>query len=113
MRKTPAGLDCSIVLLENSVVIDDDNVCTAPITPDKNVLEFVQSSKNIIEGDSDDENEMNNGTPFPMSSEMRSVMKSKISYLDAHSNGEMNNKMDDIKQFVDYLILKKNATKKI
>ncbi|GFT38706.1 hypothetical protein TNCV_1498961 [Trichonephila clavipes] len=41
----------------------------------KDVLEFVQSSKNIIDADSDDENEMNNVTPAPTSSEMRSIIK--------------------------------------
>ncbi|GFW90376.1 hypothetical protein TNCV_3509241 [Trichonephila clavipes] len=55
--------------------------------------------KNIVAADSDDENEMNNETPVPTSSEMQNIMKSMRSYLDAHSNGEMNNKMVDIKQF--------------
>ncbi|GFU44041.1 hypothetical protein TNCV_4963531 [Trichonephila clavipes] len=49
--------------------------------------------------DSDDENEMNNAAPVPTSFEMRNVMKSMHSYLDAHSNGEMNKEMDDIEQF--------------
>ncbi|GFS85939.1 hypothetical protein TNCV_1219371 [Trichonephila clavipes] len=53
-------------------------------------------SKNIIDADSDDENKMNNAAPVPTSSEMRKVRKSTHSCLDAHSNGEMNNKMDDI-----------------
>ncbi|GFV48941.1 hypothetical protein TNCV_1093411 [Trichonephila clavipes] len=79
--------------------LDDDNVCTAPIMADKEILEFVQSSKNIINADFDDENEMNNA-PVPISSEMRNIMKSMLSYLDALSNGEMNNKMDDIEQFL-------------
>ncbi|GFW71941.1 nucleic-acid-binding protein from transposon X-element [Trichonephila clavipes] len=57
----------------------------------------VQSSKNIIDGDSNDENEMNISAPVPTSSEMRG--KSMRSYLEAHSNGEMNNKMDDNEQF--------------
>ncbi|GFV61315.1 uncharacterized protein TNCV_4103731 [Trichonephila clavipes] len=42
---------------------------------DKDILEFVQSSKNIIDADSDDELEMNNAVPVPISSEMRNVMK--------------------------------------
>ncbi|GFW06114.1 hypothetical protein TNCV_4479061 [Trichonephila clavipes] len=54
----------------------------------------VQSSKNIIDADSDDENEMNEAAPVPTSSEMKNVMKSMRSYLDAHYNGEMNTKMD-------------------
>ncbi|GFU16269.1 hypothetical protein TNCV_4422241 [Trichonephila clavipes] len=65
----------------------------------KVILEFVQSSKRIIVSDSDDENEMNYAAPVPPSSEMKSVMKSMRSYLDAHSNGEMYNKIDDIEQF--------------
>ncbi|GFT91218.1 uncharacterized protein TNCV_4044491 [Trichonephila clavipes] len=68
---------------------------------DKNILEFVQSSKNIIDADSDDEK----AAPVSTSSEMRNIMKSMHSFLDAHSNGEMNNKMDDIEQFVDNLML--------
>ncbi|GFW37358.1 hypothetical protein TNCV_859651 [Trichonephila clavipes] len=63
---------------------------------DKDILEFVQSSKNIIDADSDVQNEMNNAASVPISCEMRNTMKSMHSYLDAHSNGEMNNKMDDI-----------------
>ncbi|GFW24810.1 hypothetical protein TNCV_1960752 [Trichonephila clavipes] len=69
---------------------------------DKNSLEFVQSSKNII-ADSVEENYMNNLASVPTSSEMRNVMKSirrHESYLDIHSNGEMNNKTDDIEQSV-------------
>ncbi|GFW63811.1 hypothetical protein TNCV_3744161 [Trichonephila clavipes] len=76
---------------------------------DKGILEFVQSLKNIFDADSDDENEMNKAAPVPTSSEMRSVMKITRSYLDVHSNGEMNNKMDDIEQFV----AEKNNAKKI
>ncbi|GFV53653.1 hypothetical protein TNCV_1042601 [Trichonephila clavipes] len=63
------------------------------------ILELVQSSKNIIDADSDSENEMNNAAPAPTSFEMRNIKKSMFSYLDAHSNGEMKNKMDDIEQF--------------
>ncbi|GFT33781.1 transposable element Tcb1 transposase [Trichonephila clavipes] len=51
--------DCLTVSSEESVTADDDNVCTAPIMADKDILEFVKSSKNIIDADSDDENEMN------------------------------------------------------
>ncbi|GFX05545.1 hypothetical protein TNCV_3434491 [Trichonephila clavipes] len=75
---------------------DDDNMCIAPIMADKDILEFVQSSKNIIDTDSDDENETNNAAPVLTSSEIRNVMKSMRSYLDAHFNGEMNNKMNNI-----------------
>ncbi|GFY06307.1 hypothetical protein TNCV_2680991 [Trichonephila clavipes] len=66
---------------------------------DKDILDFVQSSKNIIDVDSDDQNEMNNATPFPISSEMRNAMKSMRSYFDVHSNGEINIKMDDMELF--------------
>ncbi|GFV87759.1 hypothetical protein TNCV_780411 [Trichonephila clavipes] len=38
-------------------------------------LEFVQSSQNIIDADSDDENEMNDAVAVPASSEMRNTMK--------------------------------------
>ncbi|GFU11978.1 hypothetical protein TNCV_3265711 [Trichonephila clavipes] len=52
----------------------------------KDILELVQSSKYIIDTDSDCENEINNASPVPTSSEMRNVMKSMLSYLDVHSN---------------------------
>ncbi|GFV97472.1 hypothetical protein TNCV_2039801 [Trichonephila clavipes] len=68
------------------VAVDDDDVCTAPITAYKDILMFVQSYKNILYADSNDENEMDNAA----SSEMRNIMKSMRSYLDAHSNNEMN-----------------------
>ncbi|GFW87864.1 hypothetical protein TNCV_1359681 [Trichonephila clavipes] len=86
---------------EGLIAEGDDNVCTAPIMAAKDILELVQSSKNIIDTiDYDGENEMKNVTSVPMSSEMRSIMKSMRSYLDAHSNGEMSNKMDDFEQFI-------------
>ncbi|GFU75773.1 hypothetical protein TNCV_1652331 [Trichonephila clavipes] len=66
---------------------------------DKDILKFVQSLKNITDADSDDENEMNNAALVPISSEMRNIMKSRRSYFDAHSNGEMNNEKNDIEQF--------------
>ncbi|GFV24527.1 uncharacterized protein TNCV_814111 [Trichonephila clavipes] len=45
---------------------------------------------------SDDENEMNDTAFAPTSSQMRKATKRVCSYLDAHYNSEMNNKMDDI-----------------
>ncbi|GFT27813.1 hypothetical protein TNCV_10331 [Trichonephila clavipes] len=36
------------------VAVDDDNVCTAPIMANKDISEFVQSSKNIT-GDQEEE----------------------------------------------------------
>ncbi|GFU73265.1 hypothetical protein TNCV_167481 [Trichonephila clavipes] len=101
IRKTLAGLHCPIVLSEEFIAIDDDNACTSPIMAEKDILEFVQSSKNIIDADSDEENEMNNATPVHTSSEMRSIIKSLRSYLDAHCNREMDNKMHGFEQFVD------------
>ncbi|GFU46650.1 hypothetical protein TNCV_1546621 [Trichonephila clavipes] len=49
-------LDCSIVSSEKFVAVDDDNVRTAPIMADNVIMEFVQSSKNIMDADSDEEN---------------------------------------------------------
>ncbi|GFW72860.1 hypothetical protein TNCV_1267031 [Trichonephila clavipes] len=66
---------------------------------DKDILEFAQSLKNINDADSKDENERNNATPIPTSSEMRSVRKNMHTYLEANSNVEMNNKIGDIEQF--------------
>ncbi|GFT86397.1 hypothetical protein TNCV_3259051 [Trichonephila clavipes] len=56
---------------------------------------------------SNDENEMNISAPVSTSSEMKKVMKGMCSLLDPHSKGEMNNKMNDIEQSVDNLMLKK------
>ncbi|GFV45019.1 uncharacterized protein TNCV_2169781 [Trichonephila clavipes] len=42
---------------------------------DKDMLEFVNRSKNIIDADVDDEKETNNETPDSMSSEMRNIIK--------------------------------------
>ncbi|GFW72941.1 hypothetical protein TNCV_830641 [Trichonephila clavipes] len=58
--------DCPIESSEECVAVNDDNVSTTPIMADKEILEFIESSKNIIDANSDDENEMNNATPlFP------------------------------------------------
>ncbi|GFX44112.1 hypothetical protein TNCV_4119081 [Trichonephila clavipes] len=76
LRKTPDGLECPIILSEEFTAVDDGNVRADPSMTDKNIFEFVQSSKNIIDADSDDENEMNKTAPAPISSEMRSVMRS-------------------------------------
>ncbi|GFU67360.1 hypothetical protein TNCV_640601 [Trichonephila clavipes] len=92
--KTPVGVDCFTVLSEEFVAVDDINVCRAPIMEGKDILEFVQSLKNIIYEDSDDDNEMNNAPPVPTLFEMKNIMKSMCSYLDVHSNNEMNKKND-------------------
>ncbi|GFX97860.1 transposable element Tcb1 transposase [Trichonephila clavipes] len=42
---------------------------------DENISEFVQISNNIIDTDSDDENEMTNATPVPTSSEISNIGK--------------------------------------
>ncbi|GFS78542.1 hypothetical protein TNCV_3147811 [Trichonephila clavipes] len=60
---------------EAFVAVEDDNVYIATIMADKDILKFVQSSKNIIDRDSDDEIGVNNATPVPTSSEMRNIMK--------------------------------------
>ncbi|GFV59287.1 hypothetical protein TNCV_2340281 [Trichonephila clavipes] len=55
--------------------------------------------KDCIAKDSDDEKEMNNAASVTTSSELRKVMKNRRCYLDAYSNGKINNKIDDIEQF--------------
>ncbi|GFX51580.1 DDE-1 domain-containing protein [Trichonephila clavipes] len=103
----------SLVLWEEFVAVDDDNVYTAPNMTHKDILKFVQSSKSIIDTDSEDENEMNNAAPVPMSFKMRNILKSRRNYLDTHSNYEVNKKMDKIAQFVHNLMLKRTTHRKI
>ncbi|GFV33226.1 hypothetical protein TNCV_4635151 [Trichonephila clavipes] len=95
------GLDCLVVLLEEFIAVDDDNICTSPILADKDILEFVESSKNIIDADSNDENKINIAASISTSSKMRLFMKSISSYLDTHSNGDVNKKIDDIEPFLE------------
>ncbi|GFT31178.1 hypothetical protein TNCV_3645731 [Trichonephila clavipes] len=64
----------------------------------KDILDFVQSPKNIIDADTDDENEMNYAAPVSALSETKN-MKSMHRYLDVHSKGEMYIKMDGMEQF--------------
>ncbi|GFY34321.1 hypothetical protein TNCV_2506241 [Trichonephila clavipes] len=79
---------CSTVSSEEFVAVNGDNVSIAPIMADKGILEFVQSTKSIIDADSYVQNKMNDAAP-PTSFEMRNIiMKSSCSYLEAHSNGE-------------------------
>ncbi|GFT70336.1 hypothetical protein TNCV_2657951 [Trichonephila clavipes] len=73
-------LDGPVVPSKEIVAVGDDSVCTASIMADKDILEFLQSSKNIMDEDSDYENEMKNAAPVPTSSEMRNGMKSMSSY---------------------------------
>ncbi|GFW60780.1 hypothetical protein TNCV_2672011 [Trichonephila clavipes] len=67
IRKTQAGLACPIVLLKKFVSVDDYNACTDPIISNRDALKFFESSKNIIDADFDDENEMNNAAPVSAS----------------------------------------------
>ncbi|GFW53867.1 hypothetical protein TNCV_2446591 [Trichonephila clavipes] len=57
-------IELSIVLSEERIAVDDDNVCTGPIIADRDILDFVESSKCIIDTDSHNENEMNNTASF-------------------------------------------------
>ncbi|GFV71802.1 hypothetical protein TNCV_4868861 [Trichonephila clavipes] len=63
-RKPTARLDCLIVLPKEFIAVDNGNVYTAPNMAGKDILEYVQSSKNIIDADSDDTNGMNNSSCF-------------------------------------------------
>ncbi|GFU73262.1 hypothetical protein TNCV_167451 [Trichonephila clavipes] len=54
---------CITVPSEEFIAVDNDNVCVTPIMAEKDILEFVQSSKNIIDAESNDENEMINAAP--------------------------------------------------
>ncbi|GFV58187.1 hypothetical protein TNCV_3549431 [Trichonephila clavipes] len=75
-EKVAVLMDCPTVSWEEFVAVDDSNACTASIIIDKNILEFVKSSKNIIEADCDVENEMCNADLFVFtSSEMKNVIK--------------------------------------
>ncbi|GFV68163.1 SCAN domain-containing protein 3 [Trichonephila clavipes] len=71
-------LDCPSAPLEEFIAVEDDNVCTTPIKAGKDILEIVQSSKNIIDVDFNDENKINNTVPVPTSSKMRNIL---CSYL--------------------------------
>ncbi|GFU44150.1 hypothetical protein TNCV_615371 [Trichonephila clavipes] len=73
----------------------------------KEILELVQSPKNILDADSCVENEMNNAASVPTSLGIRNFKKIMLSYFDEHSIGEMNNKKEEIKRFVENLMLKK------
>ncbi|GFV38643.1 hypothetical protein TNCV_2731791 [Trichonephila clavipes] len=95
-EKVSVLLDCPTVSSKELFAVDDYNVCKAPIMADKDILELVQSSKNIIGTDFNDKNE----APVAMSSIMRNIKNMcGYGYLDVDSNGKMNNKMDNIEQF--------------
>ncbi|GFX13203.1 hypothetical protein TNCV_2989671 [Trichonephila clavipes] len=73
--------NCPIVSLDEFVAVDDDNVCTAPIMATEDILECIPSSKNVIDADSDCENEMSNAVSVHASSEMRNIMKISVIIL--------------------------------
>ncbi|GFW63262.1 hypothetical protein TNCV_3476781 [Trichonephila clavipes] len=60
---------------------------------DKDILELVQSSKNIIETDSDSEKGLNNATPVPTSSGIKNIWK------DSDENMRLNE--SDCEEFVE------------
>ncbi|GFW83025.1 hypothetical protein TNCV_4604521 [Trichonephila clavipes] len=102
-----ALLDCRAVSSEELIAVDDDNVWKSRIMAERDIFwSLFYVFLKFIHADSD-ENEMNNAAPVPTSSKIRNIMKSMRSYLEAHSNGEMNNKRDDIEQFVDNWMLKR------
>ncbi|GFY26672.1 hypothetical protein TNCV_2880001 [Trichonephila clavipes] len=70
---------CPTISLEEFVTVDD-NVCTAPIMADKYILEFVSSSKNIIDADNDDENEKNNNAA-PVPRQLKIISDSSLGAL--------------------------------
>ncbi|GFT26793.1 hypothetical protein TNCV_3709781 [Trichonephila clavipes] len=79
MNKVRLERTCPIVITEYFAAVDDDNVFTDLNMTSKDILEFVQSSKNIIEVDFYDEKEMNNAALVSTSSEMRNIKKSMSS----------------------------------
>ncbi|GFW24017.1 hypothetical protein TNCV_4950611 [Trichonephila clavipes] len=57
--------------LEEFIAVGYDDGSTATIRADKDILEVVQSLKNIIDADSNDENEVNKAAPAATSFKMR------------------------------------------
>lgn len=112
--KATALLDCPTLSLNEYVAVDDD-VCTAPIMTEKEIVEIVQNPNDSTYVDSDDESEngISDAVPVPSTSEMRKIIKSMRSYLNAQSNGEMDKMMDNLEQFVDNLVLKRTFQKQI
>ncbi|GFV99430.1 hypothetical protein TNCV_1514001 [Trichonephila clavipes] len=68
-EKVSVLLDCPAVVLEEYGTVDEDKVCS-----DKDILEFVQNSKNVINANFDEENEMNHAASALMSSKTRNIM---------------------------------------
>ncbi|GFX24470.1 hypothetical protein TNCV_992851 [Trichonephila clavipes] len=59
-EKVPVSSDCPTQYYRSNSL----HVFTASIMAVKDILEFVQSSKNTIDAGSDEENEMNNAAPL-------------------------------------------------
>ncbi|GFV73138.1 hypothetical protein TNCV_3665551 [Trichonephila clavipes] len=59
--------------------VNDNNLCALPIMTKS--FWPVQSSKNVIDADFDDENEMNNAAPVPTSFKMRKIMKATYQWI--------------------------------
>ena len=80
-------VECPVSLVE-FVALDDD-VCTAPILTDNDILELAQTSKDDPTGeDSDDDRDNEIDFPLPTTSEMRKCIISMRRYLDVHLKGE-------------------------
>ncbi|GFT83251.1 hypothetical protein TNCV_547321 [Trichonephila clavipes] len=75
IRKAPVGSYCPIVFSEEFIAVDNDNMCSASIMAERDILEFVQRSKTMIHAYSGNENERNNVHTVPTSSELRNVIK--------------------------------------
>ncbi|GFY15798.1 hypothetical protein TNCV_1284431 [Trichonephila clavipes] len=95
IRKTPAGLECPLALSEEFITLDDDNVCKSQLGQTKTFKSLFKAKKISLMQILTDENEMKNAAPVSTPSEMRNITKNIFNYLDAHSKGEMNNKMND------------------
>ncbi|GFW34256.1 transposable element Tc3 transposase [Trichonephila clavipes] len=72
--------------MEGFVAVDDDNVCTVSITSDKDIVEPVQSSKNIIDTDCDRKIKMNNAASFLTSAKMRNTSDEAHFLLNGYVN---------------------------
>ncbi|GFT30376.1 uncharacterized protein TNCV_2376721 [Trichonephila clavipes] len=100
---------CPIQRLFSGTVLE---LVARPNYEDKDISGLDESSKNIIDTDADGGKEINNAAPVPTSYEIRNIMKSMRSYSDVHYNGERNNNLDDIEQFVDNFMMKKTTRRK-
>ncbi|GFT26583.1 hypothetical protein TNCV_3604161 [Trichonephila clavipes] len=77
---------------------DEDNCsCQTPIMPNKHFLEFVQSSKNTIVPDSDDEIEMNNAAPVSYIIRNEELHEKSFCFGASHQKPGMDEKRGDVK----------------